>query len=666
MKKLHLFLLLLCAASLYAQQPDFLTKYIDPSVKPGDNFFYHALGKWMKENPIPESERGWSIGNLIEEENYSRLHGLLEDAAKGTSPKGSTSQKLGDFYYSGMDTVAIEKAGLSPISEELDAIRNAKSVSELITIAARHRLIGVNSLFGLFVDQDAMNSSVWTLYFWQGGIGLPRAEYYFRADARTENIRKEYKLHIGRMLQFTGVTAKGEDIYAIEKFLADSSRKMEDLRDPYANYNKMSYADFKRKYSAIDWDMYLKTAGVPLQDTVVVGQPEFFARLNQAVTQFPAEVWKQYFTLRVLSAFADRLTSAVDKERFYFRGTVMSGIKVMRPRWKRIQDATEEAMSELLGRLYVEKYYSPATKKRYEKLTDDIIQAYRERIQQLDWMSPETKTKALAKLNSIIKKVGYPETWKDFSGLQVVRNNYCLNTKEANKFWYFYNLNKLGKPVDRTEWNITPQIYNAYYNPSNNEIVMPAAIFAVPGIADSLLDDAFVYAYAGASTIGHELTHGFDDQGRQYDQFGNLNNWWTKEDEDKFTKKADMVVQQFDEFVALDSMHINGKATLGENIADLGGVALGYHAFKKTGQYKEGKSLGGYTADQRFWLGYAYAWLGHKRPEALAQQIMTDVHSPEYLRVNGPLANFPEFHKAFGIKDGDAMYRSPGKQITIW
>jgi putative endopeptidase len=344
----------------------------------------------------------------------------------------------------------------------------------------------------------------------------------------------------------------------------------------------------------------------------------------------------------------------------------MSGVTEQKPRWKRIQDATERAMGELLGQIYVKRYYSEKTKKRYEKIVDNCIASFANRIKNLDWMSEATKQKALKKLYAVTKKVGYPDKWKDFSKLKVERDSFLRNTIRANIFWFDRDINKLGKPVDKKEWNMTPQTWNAYYNPSNNEIVLPAAAFIVPGVPDSLVDDAVAYAYAGASTICHELTHGFDDQGRLYDAKGNLKNWWTKEDEKKFKEKTELLVEQFNNYVVLDSMHINGKATLGENLADYGGDLIGWDAFKKTEQYKEGKKIAGLTPAQRFWIGYAYSWLGHTRPEALAQQVLTDVHSPNFLRVNGPFSDIPAFYKTFGIKPGQPMWRPPDKRPHIW
>ena len=650
---------------------DFLTKAIDNSVKPGYDFYKYATGTWVKNNPIPPSESAWGVGNLVQEETYSRIKTILSEAANSKAPFGSSQQKVGDFYFSGMDTVTIEKEGLKSLKPELDLINSIKDLKGLYKAIAVLQKEGVDLAFGIFVDQDAMNSDAYSVYLWQAGLGLPNRDYYFRKDARTENIRNEYKKHLSNMLTLLKDKSltPGKDaeiVYKIEEFLADSSRKLEDLRDPYKNYNKMSLAELSAISSSVDWLSILNGEGIKNFDFLVVGQPEFIKQVNAAFNKFSIPEWKAYIKWQLVNSFAGCLGSSFEKEKFHFRGTVISGIKEQRPRWKRIQDAAEGQLGELLGQVYVQKYYSPATKKRYEKLVDNIIDAFRERIQKLDWMSAQTKEKAIFKLNAITKKVGYPDKWKDFSNLTIDRNSYLRNVINANKFWSDYSINKLGKPVDRLEWNMTPQTYNAYYNPSNNEIVLPAAMFIIPGVPDSLLDDAIIYSYAGASTIGHELTHGFDDQGRQYDAKGNLSNWWTEEDEKNFNARTKPMIDQFSNFVVLDSMHINGEATVGENIADLGGLVIGLDAFMKTEQYKEGKEINGLTPLQRFWLGYAYSWLDDIRPESLARQVMTDVHSPAFLRVNGPLSNIPEFYKAFNIKEGDKMYRPEKDRVKIW
>ncbi len=666
--------LLLMTSVVFSQKPtngDFLTQAIDSSVNPGFDFFKFATGTWMKNNPIPPTERAWGIGNLVQEETYARLKSILKDAEYSNSPIGSSEQKIGDFYFSGMDSSGIEGQGIAPIQPELEKINSIKNRKDLYDVVALLQREGVNVMFGLFIDQDQMKSDVYAMYLWQGGLGLPNREYYFRNDARTEKIREEYKNHMARMFELLGedsitAAANAVDVYSIENFLADSSRKLEDLRDPYANYNKMSITSLSNENSTVDWTEIFADEAIKGQDSVIVGQPEFFRELDAAVNKFSIKEWKEYLRWHLVNTFADRLSSPLEVENFHFRGTVMAGVKEQRPRWKRIQDATENAMGELLGQVYVKKYYSPETKKRYQNLVNSMIAAFAARIKNVDWMSDSTKEKALYKLSKITKKVGYPDKWKDFSKLSVDRGSYARNTINANIFLFDRDVNKLGKPVDRLEWDMTPQTYNAYYNPSNNEIVLPAAIFIIPGVPDSLVDDAVVYSYAGASTIGHEMTHGFDDEGRQYDAQGNLSDWWNKEDAEKFGARTKLMMDQFDNYVVLDSMHINGKATLGENIADLGGLMIGYDAFKQTEEYKEGKPVNGLTPSQRFWLGYAYSWLGHSRPEALAQQVLTDVHSPEFLRVNGPLSDIPAFYEAFGVKEGEPMWRSPDKRVKIW
>ncbi|MDR3609372.1 MAG: M13 family metallopeptidase [Ignavibacteriaceae bacterium] len=664
-------LIVLFSVCIFAQTDDFLTKIIDKSVSPGQDFFKYATGTWMKNNPIPSSERAWGIANLVQEETYARLKSILEEAASHKYPKGTSEQKVGDFYFSGMDTISIEKQGLSPLKPEINKINSIKNRKDLLNVVAHLQTIGVDAMFGDYINQDQKNSDIWAFYLWQGGLGLPNREYYFRNDARTQNIRSEYHKHIAAMFVLLGenqnkANLDEKSVYQIELFLADSSRKLEDLRDPYANYNKMTIAELQKDTPDIDWKFIVNKMDIKKLDDVIVGQPEFYRQLNSAVKKFSIDQWKAYLKWALVNSMADRLSSAFNDENFHFKGTIMNGVQQQRPRWKRVQDFTESAVGELLGQVYVKKYCSPKVKERYEKLVNNMIASFRGRIQKLDWMSSETKAKALIKLDAITKKVCYPDKWKDFSKLSVDRLSFAGNTIAVREFWYNREINKLNKPVDRSEWDMTPQTYNAYYNPSNNEIVLPYAGFVVPGVPDSLLDDAFVYSYAGASTIGHEMTHGFDDEGRQYDPKGNLQNWWTDEDVTRFEAKTKLMVEQFNNYVVLDSMHINGKATLGENIADLGGLVIGYDAFRLTDQYKEGKIIDGFTPGQRYWLGYSYSWLGHQRNESLAQRVMTDVHSPNFLRVNGPFSDIPEFYSDFNIKEGDPMFRPESKRVKIW
>ena len=675
MKKLKLFstflFLFLLSGTAFSQEDDFLTKNIDKTIKPGDDFFKYATGTWMKNNPIPETERAWGIGNLVQEETYARLKYILENAASKKYPVGSSEQKIGDFYFSGMDTINIEKRGIAPLKSELNKINAILDKKELLNVTALLQTYGVDVMFGGFIGQDQKNSDQWALYMWQGGLGLPNREYYYRNDSRTQDIRNEYHKHLINMFTLLGedpVKANVDEkaAYQIELFLADSSRKLEDLRDPYENYNKMSVSELQKLTPEINWKSFLDKIGIKKLDDVIVGQPEFFRQLNAAIKKFNVDQWKAYLKWAFVNSFADRLSSPFNDENFHFRGTVMSGVTKQRPRWKRVQDYTEGAMGELLGQVYVKNYCSPKVKLRYEILVNNMIASFRDRIKNLDWMTRETKDKALVKLDAITKKVCYPDKWKDFSKLSVDRTSFVKNTINTRLFWFYREINKLGHPVDRTEWDMTPQTYNAYYNPSNNEIVLPYAGFVVPGVPDSLLDDAFVYSYAGSSTIGHEMTHGFDDEGRQYDPKGNLQNWWTDNDVKEFTTKSDLMVNQFNNYIVLDSMHINGKATLGENIADLGGLVIGYDAFRKTDQYKNSKEICGFTPGQRFWLGYAYSWLGQQRDASLAQRVLTDVHSPNFLRVNGPYSDLSDFYNDFNIKPGDKLFLPEENRVKIW
>ena len=660
-----------CKPANHKKNIDILRANADTVVSPGQDFFQYANGTWLKNNPIPASESIWSISNLVQEETYVRLKEISVNAAAASdSKKGTALQKIGDFYASAMDTLAIEKNGIKPLQPELDRINAITSVKSLLAEVANLSAI-TDAFFGLYVGQDSKNSGKMALYVYQAGIGLPDRDYYFNTDARTVNIRREYAKHITRTMQLLGedeatASRHSEMVVKIEQTLAAKSRKLEALRDPYKNYNKMSVAAISKLTPSVDWKEMLVKAGIANPDTVIVGQPEFLQEVEKILKTTGPEEWKAYLRWRLIDNASAYLSKAFEEENFGFRGKVMQGSKVQRVRWKRALDAEENAVGELLGQLYVQKYFSPATKKRYESMVGNIMQAYGERIKALDWMSPVTKEKALSKLSTVVKKVGYPEKWKDYSALNIRRDSYVMNVLQARRWGFNYELKKLGKPVDRKEWGMTPQTYNAYYNPGNNEIVLPAAMFIIPGVPDSLADDAMMYAYVGGSTIGHEITHGFDDEGRQFDAKGNLRDWWTKEDMKKFNDRTKPMVDQFNGYTVLDSMHINGKASLGENIADLAGVILGYQAFQKTEQAKKGLKIDGYTPDQRYFMAYALSWLGHQRDERLARQIMTDVHAPAKQRVNGPLSNLPEFYKAFNVKPGDAKYRPEDQRVKIW
>ncbi len=651
---------------------DILARDLDSTVNPGDDFFRYANGTWIKNNPIPAAYSSWGIGNLVVEEIRDKLKKINEDAVKAHAEKGSNTQKIGDFYLSGMDSTAIEQRGVKAVQPQLDSIQAIKTPQDVLNAVAYLTAIGSRSIFGTYVAQDDKNSEKMMLQLHQTGLGLPNRDYYFNTDSRTTKIRNDYKVqHLPTMFKLSGedeatAAKSAKAVYDIEEFLAQHFRKLEDLRDPYANYHKMSISVLDALTPHIKWEPILNKMNFEKADSVIVGQPEFYKAVDQAMLKFPVESWKAYLKSNLMADYASYLNKAIDQEQFRFYGTVISGRTAQLPRWKRVLDTENRIIGEILGQLFVKEYFPEQTKKRYADLVEAIKTSLKDHIDSLEWMSAETKKKAFEKLSKINPKVGYPDKWKDYSDLEITRNNYAANVRNARAWQFKENADKLGKPVDRDEWGMTPQTYNAYYNPSNNEIVLPAAIFTIPGVKDEEADDAIVYGYAAASTIGHEITHGFDDQGRQYDAKGNLKGWWQPQDSVAFTKRAQMLVDQFNSYVVLDSLHVNGKATLGENIADLGGIVVGLDAFKKTDQYKEGKKINGLTPLQRYFMGYAMGWLGHERDESLANQILTDVHSPAFLRVNGPFSDVPDFYKAFHIKKGDKMWIDPDKRVKIW
>jgi putative endopeptidase len=658
-----------------------LAQNLDPATSPGSDFFQHANGGWIAKNPIPPSESSWTIAHLVMEQLYAIKRELNEKSAKAAAPagsfehhapEGSDEQKIGDFWAVAIDQSKADADGVAPLKEMLakvDAIQNA---DDAVRVAAELQRSGVDAFWSFGVGQDQKQSDLISVSLGQGGLGLPERDYYFNQEAGVAKARAEYPRHVGRMLKLLGqdeaaANAAGAAVLKFETALATASRTLEALRDPYANYNKMTVAELHEKQTPhLDWRRILDGYKLNGADFVIVGQPEFFTALDPLLQKTPVAELRDYLRFHVMSEFASYLGSAVDQEHFAFYGTELQGAKEQRPRWKRVLDAQERAMGMIVGQVFVKDHFPAKQKQRYSDLVEAIRTAYREHIEALTWMSDATKAKALEKLAKMSKKVGYPDKWKDMSELRIDRSSYVQNMVRASQWEFDDAVRKFGKPVDRTEWDMTPQTYNAYYNPSNNEIVLPAAIFIIPGLADDAADDAVVYGYAAASTIGHEITHGFDDEGRQYDVNGNLADWWTEKDAAAFKERAEVMAQQFDGYEPIKGLHINGHATLGENIADLGGVVLGLDAFKKTAQYKKGEKIGGLTPLQRYFLGYALSWLGHQRDQRLRQSLLSDVHSPAKWRVLGPVVNVPEFYEAFGVKKGDPMWRDEEKRARIW
>ena len=675
-KILGLVALAALAASCNAPAPkqdakqDILTAHLDTTVKPSDDFFAYANGGWMKNNPIPNEETTFGIGELVNRELNEKLRHISEEAEKKAEKTGS-GQQIGDFWHSAMDSAAIEKNGIEPLKPELDKIAAIKTAKDVMTQAAHMHTYGSGAFFNEGVGQDEKNSEMMAYSMQQGGLGMPSRDYYFNTDARAVKIRTAYPVFIAKIFMNMGADSnqakkKAIDILAFETRLAKASRKLEDLRDPYKNYNKFAISQLSKIAPHTEWPAYLAQIGVKNVDSVIVGQPEFYTELDKQINNTDIQVLKDYLTFHLVKGFSSYLSKPYFDASFEFYNKTIRGQKEPRPRWRRALDAEQGAIGESLGQLFVKEYFTPKAKARYEQMVENVRTAYKNRMMKLDWMSDSTKQKAISKLNGIKKKVGYPDKWKDYSSLKIDRGPYVLNIMRSGEWHNNYDLNKLGKPVDRNEWDMTPQTYNAYYNPSNNEIVLPAAQMSVPGFRDEELDDALVYGYTAASTIGHEITHGFDDQGRQFDEKGNLRNWWGIQDSVQFTKRADVLVQQFNKMVPIDTLHVNGKATLGENLADLGGILIGLDAFKQTDAYKKGEKVHGMTQLQRFFLGYSLGWLLAEKDEVISNQLLTDVHSPAKCRVNGPFPNVPDFYEAFNIKPGDKMYIPDSLRVHIW
>ncbi|MBC8046205.1 MAG: M13 family metallopeptidase, partial [Fimbriimonadaceae bacterium] len=583
--------------------------------------------------------------------------------------KGTNTQKVGDFWASAMDTVAIEKAGISTIQPQIDKINAMQTKDDLIKMtAALHRNFNF-VMFSAFVTQDAMNSTEQIFNIFQGGLGLPDKDYYLRNDEKGKQLRADYIAHIKNVMVLAGkdeatAAQQADVIMDLETNLAKASMDRVMMRDPYAIYHKQTTDELVNNYNSINWNLYFTEIKSPAFASLNVSQPEFFSALNNMLNSVSMDDWKTYFTFHLADAASPYLSSAFVKENFNFYENKLSGSKQMKPRWKSVCETADFALGEALGQEYVKVAFSEESKQRMQKMITDIKASFSERINQLDWMSDSTKLFAQKKLNTIMVKVAYPDKWRDYSKLDIDRGPYVLNVMKSLEFEAQRNLDKIGKPVDKGEWGMTPQTVNAYYNPSNNEIVFPAAILQPP-FFDPKADDAINYAAIGA-VIGHEITHGFDDEGRQFDAEGNLKQWWTGTDDNLFRERANVVVTQYGNYCPMDSMCVNGSLTLGENIADFGGLTIAYYAFMKTEQAKANKSIDGFTPQQRFFIGFARIWAGAYRDEAMRNQLMTNPHSPGMYRVNGVVYNMPEFYAAFAVKEGDKLYRAETDRAKIW
>jgi putative endopeptidase len=661
-----------CKQAKYsAEKGDALTAHIDSTTKAGTDFFQFANGKWFKQNPIPASEQSNGIFQLIQDTINAQVRKICESsAANQKEEKGSNKQKIGDLFFSGMDSTLLNKKAITDLKSDFETIDKINDLNGIIKEAAYIHTVSSAPLFNLYIAQDDRNSGKYQVYISQGGLSLPDRSFYFDTDPMAKTIRDRFIIHAENMFIIMGFdpsvakTTAGR-LMEMETGIAKTSRKREDTRDPIANYHKMTVKALEAITPNLDWKIFMNASGLTKVDSVVVGQPEFLTALNTYLKKYTVTDWKNYLKFQLLEGLAPYLDDKTYKEDFSFYSTTLRGVKEPKPRWKRVVEVTDGSLGELIGQVYVTEYLPKGTKEKLVEIGNAIKTVFAERIKALDWMSATTKEKALKKLQAVIMKVGYPDKWKDLSALQTDRSSYVKNVMNANKWEFNYMIHKYGRPVDRTEWDMQPQTYNAYYNPSNNEIVIPGCNIIVPGYEGKMADDALLYSIIGA-TFGHEITHGFDDQGCKYDEKGNLSNWWTKEDSLKFNKKTKMIVKQFNDYVAVDKLHINGELTQGENIADLGGVIMGYEAFKKTAQYKNNELIAGLNPAQRYFLGYGLAWMLNMRPEAMANQIKSNEHAPAKWRVLGPLSNMPEFYSTFGIKKGDAMWRPDSLRVKIW
>jgi predicted metalloendopeptidase len=643
-------------------------KNLDASVKPGDDFFQFANGGWMKTNPVPAAYSQWGAFHEVDEFNKKSLHAILEKAAKIEKP-GSLEDLVGSFYASGMNESAVNLAGSTPLRADLERLSRVSSPAEVQAAIAVLHHENIHAGFIFASEPDPKDSTMVIGGMGQAGLGLPDRDYYFRDDEKSKALREQYVAHVTKMFELAGdspdaAKAAAASVMRLETALASDSKTNVELRDPVANYNKFTISDLQKLTPNFNWKSYFAAIGLAEPAFVDVGQPKFFAALSVQLEKAPIADWQAYLRWHLLHGAAPYLSAPFVNENFDFYGKALTGAKELRERWKRVLDRVDGSVGEALGQLYVAENFPPDSKRRMLALVENLRAALRDRLKTLEWMDEPTRAKALAKLDAFGVKIGYPDKWIDYSSLKVDRGPYVLNVFRAAQFNHRRDIAKIGKPVDKTEWAMSPPTVNAYYDPQRNEIVFPAGILQAP-FFDAKADDAVNYGGIGA-VIGHEMTHGFDDQGRQFDAVGNLEDWWTPESAKRFLERSGAIVKQFAGYTAIDDMKLNGELTQGENIADLGGLKIAYAAFKKATAGQPQTKIDGYTPDQRFFLSWGTVWHTNMRDAALRLQVNTDPHSPARFRVNGPVSNLPEFYEAFGIPEGAPMRRAAADRVTIW
>jgi putative endopeptidase len=644
---------------------------MDKEVNPGDDFFKYANGGWLKANPIPEEYSRYGAFEVLDKKSKEQIKDIINEVSTQTdAEKGSPAQQIRDFYKAGMDTAKIETLGYQPIEGLLTKIDEIKNKSEIIDLMVSMDQIGMSTAFYLFASIDDKDATRYIPNFHQGGLGLPDRDYYLGTDERSVEMQQQYREHIQQMFQLVSkdvetATAMANAVMNIETQLAKASMSRLAQRDPNATYNLTSVEDIEASAKHFSLAQYMTKMGIANATEANIRQPEFFKAFDQMINNVSIEEWKAFFQWKVINANASLLSSPFVDQNFAFYGTVLSGKTKMQPRWKRIINATNSSLGEAVGKIYVEKHFPAEAKEKMVTLVSNLREALKESIQNLDWMTAVTKEKALDKLSTMNLKVGYPNKWKDYSSIDITADNYVQNIWNADAFATREDLAKIGKPIDLEEWGMNPQTVNAYYSPNRNEIVFPAAILQAPFFSLEA-DDAVNYGSIGV-VIGHEMTHGFDDQGRKYDRDGNLNDWWTEVDAQNFEAKTQILVDQFNNYSILDSLHVDGKLTLGENIADNGGLYVAFRAMmmaiEKNGAPED---IDGLTYQQRFFISYAQVWRQHIRDKELMRRLKEDVHSPGESRVNGGIVNLPQWYEAFSIKEGDALYVAPENRAKVW
>ena len=652
------------------KEKDLNVDYINTEVDPGNNFYKFVNDGWMEANPIPADESRFGSFDLLRKKTKEKVKGILEECKNSDSEKGTIEQKIGDFYELGTDTEKIEKQGLQPLEKELAKIKAIQSKEDIQDQFIHFHNYSIGSFFGVGASADAKNSDMNIAQLSQGGLGMSDRDYYVKDDKRSKEIRDAYQDYVSRIFQLAGdgkekAEANVKTIMDIETRLAEASMTRLERRDPKKTYNKMTLEEVQSNYSNIKWRNYFEGLDIEVPSEINVRQPGFFSEANRMLEDVAVEDWKTYFRWNLLNSSADYLTDDFVKAHFDFYGKKMQGKKEMKERWRKVLDVTNFALGHAVGKKFVEQHFPPEAKKRMVNLVENLKSAFANRIEKLKWMSDETKEKALEKLKVMNKKIGYPDEWRDYSDLSIGTESYFDNVMAARKFQTQYQLDKIGKPVNENEWFFPPQTVNAYYAPSMNEVCFPAGILQPPFFYLEG-DDAINYGAIGA-VIGHEMTHGFDDKGRQYDKKGNLHDWWTKEDSKNFEKRTKILVKQYDQKTVLDTVHADGELTLGENIADLGGLSIAYTAFKMATSDKElpGK-IDGYTPNQRFFLAWGRVWAQNIRDKEILRRTKEDVHSLGIHRVNGPIANIDAWYEAFNVNKDDSLYIPKEKRAKIW